>query len=158
MYKDTKIFGHDKALACESRGFVSEYKKRMCQLLLTHPQLPQPMEILTRIYRPIYLSDMTLHNHRSHRRTRVESWTHWDVLGRIGTGPYRDVVTLHPISKTTKTMQNNITTFALCHWPLAAMEAESLNHTSRHSQQRELSQTITTAETSINDSRDEGPR
>ena len=34
MSKDTNSFGHDKALACESRGFV--YKKRGC-IVLTHP-------------------------------------------------------------------------------------------------------------------------
>ena len=36
MSKDTNSFGHDKALACESRGFV--YKKRGC-IVLTHPHL-----------------------------------------------------------------------------------------------------------------------
>ena len=34
MSKGTKSFGHDKALACESRGFVC--KKRGC-VVLTHP-------------------------------------------------------------------------------------------------------------------------
>ena len=35
MSKGTKSFGHDKALACESRGFVC--KKRGC-VVLTHPR------------------------------------------------------------------------------------------------------------------------
>ena len=35
MSKGTKSFGHDKALACESRGFV--YNKKGC-IVLTHPQ------------------------------------------------------------------------------------------------------------------------
>lgn len=40
MSKDTKNLGHDKALAWESRGFVSsEYNKRSCLLLLTRPLL-----------------------------------------------------------------------------------------------------------------------
>ena len=34
MSKGTKSFGHDKALACESRGFV--YNKKGC-IVLTHP-------------------------------------------------------------------------------------------------------------------------
>ena len=36
MSKGTKSFGHDKALACESRGFV--YNKKGC-IVLTHPHL-----------------------------------------------------------------------------------------------------------------------
>lgn len=36
MSKGTKSFGHDKALACESRGFV--YNKKGC-IVLTHPLL-----------------------------------------------------------------------------------------------------------------------
>ena len=35
MSKGTKSFGHDKALACESRGFV--YNKKGC-IVLTHPR------------------------------------------------------------------------------------------------------------------------
>ena len=34
MSKGTKSLGHDKALACESRGFV--YNKKGC-IVLTHP-------------------------------------------------------------------------------------------------------------------------
>ena len=36
MSKGTKSFGHDKALACESRGFV--YNKKGC-IVLTHPHV-----------------------------------------------------------------------------------------------------------------------
>ena len=41
MSKGTKSFGHDKALACESRGFVC--KKRGC-VVLTHPQVSLEMK------------------------------------------------------------------------------------------------------------------
>ena len=39
MSKGTKSFGHDKALACESRGFV--YNKKGC-IVLTHPLFVMP--------------------------------------------------------------------------------------------------------------------
>jgi|GEM_PF-3975443 len=48
MSKGTNYFGHDKALACESWGFV--YKKRGC-IVLTHPHThtDEAVEFTTRL-------------------------------------------------------------------------------------------------------------
>lgn len=48
MSKGTKSFGHDKALACESRGFV--YNKKGC-IVLTHPHFAMSEFSLTLVLR-----------------------------------------------------------------------------------------------------------
>lgn len=56
MSKGTKSFGHDKALACESRGFV--YNKKGC-IVLTHPliyfALKMPTFNLRQVLQIIYI-------------------------------------------------------------------------------------------------------
>ena len=56
MSKDANSFGHDKALACESRGFV--YTKRGC-IVSTHPHIYNLLAINTSFVRFEYIGKGT---------------------------------------------------------------------------------------------------
>ena len=55
MSKGTKSFGHDKALACESRGFV--YNKKGC-IVLTHP--PNSCSLQKKLYKTVIIPILSL--------------------------------------------------------------------------------------------------
>ena len=52
MSKDANSFGHDKALAWESRGFV--YTKRGC-IVSTHPLQLTSRNAFSKLYKPLFM-------------------------------------------------------------------------------------------------------
>lgn len=99
MSKGTNYFGHDKALACESWGFV--YKKRGC-IVLTHPleilhllldergKVFSRQELIDRIWpKDVLVLDRTVDVNITRLRKKIGRFSKC-IVTRLGFGYYFD--------------------------------------------------------------------